>query len=64
MFPFFSLDSSIIFILLFCSDDTQEDENSYEDRLSRLRANHKLLEFKLRCRARMLVSNFEFAAFE
>ena len=64
MFPFFSLDSSIIFILLFCSDDAQEDENSYEDRLSRLRANHKLPEFKLRCWARMLVSNFEFPAFE
>ncbi|XP_067045250.1 uncharacterized protein [Acropora muricata] len=45
-------------------DDAEEDENSYEDRLSRLRANHKLPEFKLRCWARMLVSNFEFPAFE
>ena len=43
-------------------DDAEEDENSYEDRLSRLRANHKLSEFKLRCWARMLVSNFEFPA--
>ena len=45
-------------------DDAEEDVNSYEDRLSRLRANHKLPEFKLRCWARMLVSNFEFPAFE
>ena len=45
-------------------DDAEEDENSYEHRLSRLRANHKLPKFKLRCWARMLVSNFEFPAFE
>ncbi|CAH3032249.1 unnamed protein product [Porites lobata] len=45
-------------------DDAEEDENSYEDRLSRLRASHELPEFKLRCWARMLVSNFEFPAFE
>ncbi|CAH3148779.1 unnamed protein product, partial [Pocillopora meandrina] len=37
-------------------DDAEEDENSYEHRLSRLRANHKLPEFKLRCWARMLVN--------
>ena len=59
----------IYFFFFFClassvPDDAGEDENSYEDRLSRLRANHKLPEFKLRCWARMLVSNFEFPAFE
>ena len=59
----------LIQVLFFClassvPDDAEEDENSYEDRLSRLRANHKLPEFKLRCWARMLVSNFEFPAFE
>ncbi|XP_073256322.1 uncharacterized protein [Porites lutea] len=37
-------------------DDAEEDENRYEDRLSRLRPNHKLPEFKLRCWARMLVN--------
>ena len=65
-FLFFSLDSSITFFCLVSSvpDDAKEDENSYEHRLSRLRANHKLPEFKLRCWARMLVSNFEFPAFE
>ena len=61
---FFSLDSSIFFLASSVPDDAEEDVNSYEDRLSRLRANHKLPEFKLRCWARMLVSNFEFPAFE
>ena len=56
-------------LLFFClassvSDDAEKDENGYEDRLSRPRAKHKLPEFKLRCWARMLVSNFEFLAFE
>ena len=50
---------------LFClassvPDDAEEDENSYEDRLSRLRANHKLPEFKLRCWARMLGATLNF----
>lgn len=64
-FLFFHL-IQVFFFFLASSvpDDAEEDENSYEDRLSRLRANNKLPEFKLRCWARMLVSNFEFPAFE
>ncbi|KAL9977513.1 hypothetical protein ACROYT_G014922 [Oculina patagonica] len=36
--------------------DDKEDRSSYEARLSRLRQEHKIPEFKLRCWARMLVN--------
>ncbi|XP_078363717.1 uncharacterized protein LOC144647915 [Oculina patagonica] len=40
--------------------DDVEDQSSYEARLSRLRQEHKIPEFKLRCWARMLVRKFKF----
>ncbi|KAJ7380575.1 hypothetical protein OS493_009042 [Desmophyllum pertusum] len=38
------------------NDDEESGKSSYEERLSRLRANHTLPEFKLSCWARMLVN--------
>lgn len=59
LFCFCHLISEAFFLFLAnpCSadDDEESGKSSYEERLSRLRANHTLPEFKLSCWARMLV---------